>query len=296
MNFDLIQKYAGNEPPYTVSFDSGSKGPHLVINALTHGDETCGLHAIARILPGFNAPQAGRVTFAFSNLHALAAPGGPKRYLQHDMNRLWGNDVTGTDAEIVRMKELRPLFFSADYVLDLHSLPDQDHPFAIATNSRKSRAFAGAMPVSDTLIMPEGLDRGLTLIEGQPFKDPATLQAAIVMECGHHQAPESISVAEASIWAALAWAKLIEAVPEPFRQQTRPNQRELTIYWELVAQHDGWRFARTFKPFERLSPNEIIARDGDTIIRSPDFDSFVILTRPCHKRGDEAMTLGVLAD
>ena len=60
---DLSAYAAGNTGvPYVHSFDSGRAGPHVMVNALTHGNEFCGRVAVRRLLDDGIRPTNGRLT------------------------------------------------------------------------------------------------------------------------------------------------------------------------------------------------------------------------------------------
>ena len=48
---DISAYRAGNTGvEYITTFDSGVAGPHVMVNALTHGNEWCGMHVVCRLL------------------------------------------------------------------------------------------------------------------------------------------------------------------------------------------------------------------------------------------------------
>ena len=89
--------------PYVVRLDSGKAGPHVVITALVHGNELCGVWALLRLLDAGIRPRSGRLSLAFVNVQAYRRfdPAQPKasRYLDEDFNRLWDvGDARGAAA------------------------------------------------------------------------------------------------------------------------------------------------------------------------------------------------------
>ncbi len=53
---------------YVHTFDSGVPGPHVMINALTHGNEVCGAIVVDELLCRALRPRRGRLTLAFANV------------------------------------------------------------------------------------------------------------------------------------------------------------------------------------------------------------------------------------
>ena len=82
---------------YVTSFDSGKAGPHLMLAALTHGNELCGAIALDWLLRQGARPRAGRLTLAFMNVAAYARfereNPGASRCVDEDFNRVWSAEV-----------------------------------------------------------------------------------------------------------------------------------------------------------------------------------------------------------
>ncbi len=72
VEFPDISAYAtGNAGvPYVHTFDSGVPGPHVMVNALTHGNEVCGAITVKALLDLGLRPRRGRLTLAFANVDA----------------------------------------------------------------------------------------------------------------------------------------------------------------------------------------------------------------------------------
>ena len=111
------------------SFTAPEPGPHLALFALTHGNEIAGAIVLNQMLSAGIRPQRGRLSFVFANLDAFQAfdPENPiaTRYLEEDLNRLWGEDrLRGArnSREMRRVRELLPLVESVDVLVDLHSM------------------------------------------------------------------------------------------------------------------------------------------------------------------------------
>ena len=55
---------------YVHRFESGQPGPHVLINALTHGNELCGMVAATHLLDTGVRPRCGTLTISFANVAA----------------------------------------------------------------------------------------------------------------------------------------------------------------------------------------------------------------------------------
>ena len=122
-------RHANTGVDYVTSFESGVAGPHVMINAVTHGNEICGVIALDHLLRHDVRPVRGRLTLGFVNHEAYgnfdpAAPEG-SRFVDEDFNRVWVEDrLDGAEdtVELRRARELRPIFDSVDCLLDIHSM------------------------------------------------------------------------------------------------------------------------------------------------------------------------------
>ena len=68
---DLSAYRAGNVGvDHVHRFESGRPGPHLLVNALTHGNEFCGMVAACHLLDTGVRPRIGTLTISFANVAA----------------------------------------------------------------------------------------------------------------------------------------------------------------------------------------------------------------------------------
>ena len=124
---DISSYEAGNTgTPYVTTFDSGKPGPHVLVQALTHGNELCGAIALDYLFREGVRPVAGRLTFVFANIEAFASwdTSNPNRsrYVDEDFNRVWSDETlkgTRHSTELRRARELLKFVDAADFVLDI---------------------------------------------------------------------------------------------------------------------------------------------------------------------------------
>ena len=122
--------------PYVHRFDSGRPGPQVLINALTHGNEFCGMVAACHLLDSGVRPLQGTLTVSFANVAAYesfdTARPFDSRQLVHNLNRIWSPewlDGPEQSPELQRARELRPVVAAADHILDIHSTSQPVQPF-----------------------------------------------------------------------------------------------------------------------------------------------------------------------
>ena len=171
---DLTPHRTGNAGiDFVHTFDSGVAGPHVCINALTHGNEICGMVAATHLLDTGVRPLIGTLTISFANVAAYESFDQSRpfesRQLVHNLNRIWSAaelDGTAESPELQRDRVLRPVVAAADHILDIHSTSQDVQPFwvypAYPRNAEAALAI-GRPPVH--LVMPSGLGSGTPLIQ-----------------------------------------------------------------------------------------------------------------------------------
>ena len=109
---------------YVHRFSSGKPGPHVLINALTHGNEFCGMVAATHLLDTAVRPRVGTLTVSFANVEAYesfdVAKPFDSRQLVHNFNRIWSADwLEGEEdsPELRRARLMRPVVAVADHIL-----------------------------------------------------------------------------------------------------------------------------------------------------------------------------------
>ena len=116
---------------YITTFDSGKPGPHVMVNAVTHGNELCGAIALDRMFKMDVKPNRAKLTFAFANVVAFHSfdPALPhaSRFIDEDFNRVWTPavlDGSRQSVELTRARAMRPVIDQIDFLLDIHSMHD----------------------------------------------------------------------------------------------------------------------------------------------------------------------------
>lgn len=274
---DLSAYRAGNTGiPYVHRFDSGQAGPHVLINALTHGNELCGMVAATHLLDTGIRPRVGTLTVSFANVAAYESFDRERpfdsRQLVHNLNRIWSAEwLEGEEdsPELRRARELRPVVAAADHILDLHSTSQEVEPFWVypAFPRNAEAALAIGRP-SVHLVMPEGLGSGTPVIQHGRHGDAASdAGVALVAECGQHFRQATSDLAVEVTLDFLAHFGLIEARAPA---AAKPPQRRYELLQTYVIRTPAFRFSRPVVGFETFAQGELIATDGDTEIRAPE--------------------------
>ena len=271
---DLSAYRAGNTGiEYVHRFDSGRPGPHVLINALTHGNEICGMVAATHLLDTGVRPLIGTLTISFANVAAYESFDESRpfesRQLVHNLNRVWSaQELDGSEdsPELRRARALRPVVAAADHILDIHSTSQDVEPFWVYPGYARNVEVAlaiGRPPVH--LVMPSGLGSGTPLIQHGRHGEPGGHGVALVVECGQHFLQSAADVATAAALDFLAHFGLVDA------RANRPApgpQRRYELLETCMVRTGEFRFARPVLGFETFAKGELIATDGPHEIRA----------------------------
>ena len=252
---------------YVHRFASGKPGPHVLINALTHGNEICGMVAATHLLDSGVRPRIGTLTISFANVQAYETfdPAQPfeSRQLVHNLNRVWSAaELDGSEhsPELARARALRPVVAQADHILDIHSTSQDVQPFWVYPAHARNAAAAlalGRPPVH--LVMPGGLGSGTPLIQHGRHGLAEGDGVALVVECGQHFRQSAADLATAVSLDFLAHFGLIEpAAPRP----APGPQRRYELLQTCMVRTAEFRFVRPVQGFEVFGKGELIATDG----------------------------------
>lgn len=260
---------------YVHRFDSGQPGPHVLVNALTHGNEICGMVAATHLLDRGVRPVKGTLTISFANVAAYESFDIERpfdsRQLVHNMNRIWSAEMldgSEDSPELRRARELRAVVDAADHVLDIHSTSQDVQPFWVYPAYARNAAVALALGLPPVhLVMPQGLGSGTPLIQyGRHGVDGDGPQTALVVECGQHFAQSAADLATRVAHDFIAHFGLI--APREDRQPPAPQRRFELLQTHMVHTTE-FRFERPLVGFETFARDELIATDGERRIVSP---------------------------
>jgi predicted deacylase len=284
---------------YVHLLDSGRRGPNVMLQALTHGNEFCGAIALDYLLREKVRPGRGRLTLAFANVAAYARfdfdDPDDSRYVDEDYNRVWADEVLAgarDSAELRRARELRPFVNAADFLLDIHSMHQPCRPIMVCARSEKSVAFSRRVGVPADLLLDTGHPAGLRMIERGAFGDPASPRTAALIECGQHWEKGAVDVA---IDTALRFLLVTGAVEESWarpRLRLKPPavQRLVRVTEPVVAKSMNFRFARPWRGLEVVpDAGTPVAYDDGTEWRTPYDDCIMVMPSMRHLRPGTTM-------
>jgi predicted deacylase len=270
---------------YVHTFDSARPGPHVMINALTHGNEVCGAYAVDQLFRWQARPARGRLTLSFANVDAFARFSVERpadtRWVDEDFNRVWSDDkldAPRTSAELVRARALRPVVAAADLLLDLHSMHLPAPAVTIAGPHAKGRELARRLGVPAYVISDAGHASGARMRDYGGFGDPAGPKNALLVECGQHG---EASAARTALEASLAFLRESGVMPDAFSAAhpapDRAPQRFIQVTHAVTIKTGGFEFAQRYTGMETIErAGTVIGRDGGEPVVTP-YDGCVLV-------------------
>ncbi len=252
-------------------------GPHVVVVALTHGNEVAGAIAVRELLEKGARPSHGVLTMGFANLDAFDRfdPAQPtaSRFLDEDLNRLWDAsllDGPRQSAELNRAREMRPLIDRADVLLDLHSMLWESEPLVLCGQTAKGFALARGIGVPALVVADGGHVSGRRLIDYAAFADPLAGACAVLVEAGQHWESPTVQTALESVAGLLRHLGIMDEHPALPPRQPRVAQRFARVTRTVTAATSGFVFLQPYCGGEVVpEAGTLIAVDGDLEIRTP---------------------------
>jgi predicted deacylase len=300
---DLSRWGAGNAgTPYAWTFEADRAGPHVLLQALTHGNEVCGAIALDWLLRMDFRPSHGVVTLCFANVAAYETfdPADPyaSRCVDEDFNRLWTREVLDgprQTADLARARALRPLYDRVDYLLDLHSMTDRCPPLAMAGRQRKGVLLARALGSPEHIIVDSGHSAGKRLRDYAFFDDADDPRNAILIECGQHWEAAAPEVAKQMTLQFLRHFGMVDAafLDAHVEPMPAPAQKVIEVTDAVTIASDRFAFA---VPANGLTivpkAGTLLAKDGDAAVMTPYDECVLIMPTRRPRQGETAVRLG----
>jgi predicted deacylase len=300
---DLGSFAAGNGgAPYVWTFAGGKPGPHVLVQALTHGNEVCGAIALDWFLREKIRPVRGTLTLVFANVAAYLrfdrADPFASRCVDEDFNRLWTREVLDgprRSAELTRARELRAIVDRVDHLLDLHSMSEACPPLAMAGRQRKGVELARAIAVPQHIVIDSGHVAGQRLRDYAFFDDAADPRSALLIECGQHWEAAAPRVARQSLLRFLDHFGMLDrgVAAQHLDDAAPPPQHIVEVTSTVTIVSDAFRFTQPVHGLQVIRrAGTVYAMDAGAEIRTPHDDCVLIMPTRKPKRGETAVRLG----
>lgn len=278
-------------------FESGSPGRRLVVFGAIHGNEPCGPEAIHRTM---EAIERGDITLRQGSVRFVPTcnPLAYKRNvrcIEENLNRVFRKTESPSSYEARLANELCTLLDTeADMLLDIHST-SAPGPMSVFVDYPDDTNDAFARALSPEYILldwpavyarnPHGFKSFCTSDYAHAIGIPG-----VTVECGQHDDPGSIRVAEKAIFRALSFAGIISL---SVREERPPQKIRMTVVEKKASENDF--FAKQWGHLETVKKGETIALRADGSTLSAPEECMMLLPKHHAKAGEEWYYLGVKA-
>ena len=302
---DIEPYRAGNSGiDYVTTLIATAPGPHVLVTALTHGNEICGAIALDKLFRAGVRPRRGRLTLAFDNVAAYREFDSrypiASRYVDEDFNRLWSPatlDGSRRSVELDRARALRPIVDAADFMLDLHSMQYATAPLMLAGLLPRSRELARQVGIPELIMCDAGHAAGPRMRDYAGFGDPDSPKTALLIECGQHWERRA---AEVAIDVTLRFLIAVGCVaPEDVAAlggpdfAAQPRQRVIEVTEAVTINGERFDFAGDFRGLEVLAEKgSLIGRDDGREVLTPYDNCVLIMPSRRLVKGQTAVRLG----
>jgi predicted deacylase len=274
--------------PYLHTFDSGVPGPHVMINALTHGNEVCGAIVVDELLRSSLRARRGRLTLSFANVAAYLrfdrAQPDAARFVDQDFNRVWTakvlDDTTHRSIELDRAREMRPMIDTVDTLLDLHSMHEKSAPLIVAGPLAKGVELSLRVGAPATVMCDEGHPEGCRMRDYESFGDKDSPRNALLIECGQHWEPAAVTVARDVTARFLLLSGAVDAGDLPAGWITPPPtvMHVVRVTEPVVATSMDFRFAEAYTGLEIIpKAGTVIGWSNGEAVRTPYDDCMLVM-------------------
>ena len=253
-------------------------GPTVLFIGGMHGNEPAGSAALYKVGDALKniVPLKGRVIGINGNLKALRLG---KRYLEHDLNRIWlpdniqrlfrGKLQKGEGLELDELIEINEVVEDIlksnkeeIYFIDLHTTSAPTVPFVTMSDSILNRQFCKKFSLPIVLGIEEVLiGPMLGYINDLGY-------VALAFEAGQHEDPNSIKHHESFVWLSLAFSGCLDKKQVPNfaehkellckTKDKKPDFFEVIFRYAIEAD-ENFIMQPGFANFQPVSKNQIMA-------------------------------------
>lgn len=284
---DISAYQSGNTGvEYITTFDSGKPGPHMMINAITHGNEICGAITVDRLFKMNVRPTRGKLSLSFANVAAFSRfdPATPhtSRFVDEDFNRVWHPatlDGPRNSVELTRARAMRLVIDSVDRLFDIHSMHDPHGPVMISGPLDKGIALAKQVGVPQHIVSDRGHANGTRMRDFGGFGDPASEKNALLVECGQHWEHAAAAVSWQSTWRFLRVCDVVDRdlAESQIDNTALPAPHVVRVTEAVVANHQDFVFADGLRGLSVIrKQGDLIGHDGGTPVLAP-YDNCVLI-------------------
>lgn len=283
--------------PGVICIKSNTPGPVLGITACTHGNESSGLAIFEYLLKEKNIEKelkCGTLYLVVNNIQAAEkffnATSEEQirkaRYCDVNMNRLPKETLQlSSDAryELVRARELYPIWKRFEFALDVHSTLEPSDPTIVSRGGEFHSNLVRGFPIKKLISNIDKIQIGAPAFAFYGGLKSETRVFAI--EAGQHSDPGSFERAKGCAVSLLKNLGMLHGTPEI----KVVEYEEYKIVDSVIFPDKSFDFIKSFNTFDEIHKGDLLARNTNgEMVRAP-FDGHLIL--PSSLRGEEKYIL-----
>ena len=271
-----------------------SAAPRVLIFGAIHGDEHCGPVAIREVIRKIDASELSLVrgSVTFVPVCNPKAHDDQVRAHKENLNRIFKKTEQPDSYEAELANELCALVDEHDVLLDIHSsfVPAPSNLF-VDYPTPENKAFADALNAEYQIYdWP-------AVYENNPFAFPAWTtdryaheagKIGLLVECGKHDDPKAVALAEEFIVRTLEHLNLVDPVLPAASVQAKPVY--MNSIWKRESMGD--RFTQSWSHLDMIPAGTVLAirENGEEIVA--EHDSYILFPKDYAQPGGEWFYLG----
>lgn len=279
------------------------KGPLLIVISQIHGNEPAGSLAVQRLFTMIDREWELNPHFQFRGKLVglrgnLAAIETGTRYVQHDLNRFWKEELLARihdeepnpwpieSAECLALDEAIRAEIAAYnpaelVLLDLHTTTAEGGIFTIPTKDPRSQLLAQALHAPIVHGLAEDLEGTLAAYAST---DPWGMSTfSIIFEAGQHDDPISVDHSVSALVHAMMGLDMVERKDIEHLHEERLNasanglpKETRLLHRHRIQEGDGFKMLPGFFNFMSIEKGQILAYDKTGPITAPQ-DSYMLM-------------------
>ncbi len=272
--------------------ESGLPGPHLLIFGAIHGDEQAGTIATQKLLERLNNKEINieRGTLTICSICNPKAYEKDVRYIDINLNRLFGNPSPSDGYEVTLSETLMNLIDDCDYLLDIHSTHVPGDPAFVFVEHESGEAYEFAQCLNvDNIFFDWN-----KVYQGEDYSTEAygnqNNKIAVTIECGYHKDKNAQIIANQAITNALDYLGIIPS-PATIIQKSADKYR----FGSFERRAEGDIFLAQWKHMDGIKKDDPIFKRKDGSFFNAKEDGYIFIPNKDALIGDEFFFFGVKA-
>ena len=275
-------------PSHIYHFSGDIPGPCVVVMGGVHGNEKIGVQIIEALkLELFNEKICGEIYLIIGNPKAVTEN---KRFIDLDLNRLFGDDFSNSNYEEKRAFEIAEFLAKADFLLDIHSTIKKSIPFVYCGNTQKHFSLAKILATKYIVSPSLALKKTGFGACADNFVDRHG-GVGLTYECGWS---EDNSMFDKAFSKTKQFLKTLGvAFSKESLAKTSKQPAQLEIFSKIIAESKNFTFTNEYNNFDFINEEQKIATDGNKAIYAKK-DSYIIFPKNTVPQNNTACFLATL--